>query len=85
MSQSDNHYYRLLGARDGLGHALISAKNIRGAITGPGNAYLPPKHHTQKRQRAMEKIAEHDKTIAAIQRQFDEVKEALSSLPQPTT
>ena len=85
MIQSDIHFYRLLGARDGLGHALISAHSIRKGITGPANAYLPPKRHARKRQRVMEKIAEHDKTIAAIQRQFDEVKEALAKLPQPTS
>lgn len=70
---------RMLGCRDGLSHALIAVGNLRGSITGPAGAYLPPRHHTRKRAAAEARIAELDKASDAIKRQLDAVRAALAT------
>ena len=70
---------RLIGCRDGLVHALVAIGNLRRGITGPGDAYLPPRRHTRKRAAAVARIAELDKARDAIQRQLDDVRAALSN------
>ncbi|MBR9837010.1 hypothetical protein [Salipiger thiooxidans] len=75
---TDEERTRLIGCRDGLSHALIAVGGLRGAITGPAGAYLPPRHHTRKRAAAEARIAELDKARDAIRRQLDDVRAALS-------
>lgn len=75
---TDEERNRLLGCRDGLSHALIAVGSLRSAITGPADAYLPPRHHTRKRAAAEARIAELDKARDAIKRQLDDVRAALS-------
>lgn len=70
----------MLGCRDGLSHALVTVGNLRRSITGPNGEYLPPRRHTRKRRAAEMRVAELDKAMDAIERQLDDVREALSRL-----
>jgi hypothetical protein len=74
---------RLLGCRDGLSHALNSISSLRRSITGPGGEYLPPKHHTRKREAAEARIADLDKARDAIRRQLEGVQDALATPTAP--
>lgn len=74
---------RLLGCRDGLAHALNSISSLRRSITGPGGEYLPPKHHTRKREAAEARVAELDKARDAIRRHMKGVQDALATTTAP--
>lgn len=74
-------YMRLLGARDGLSHALMYVGSVKQSLTGPANAYLPPKRHNRKRQNVENKIAVLDKVSEIIQHHLDDVKRALANIP----
>lgn len=62
-----------LGCRDGLIHALCAIGRLRGAITGPANAYFPPAHHTVKRANVEMRLAELEKAQASIQYMLDPI------------
>lgn len=79
LAVGEDHFTRLLGCRDGLAHALISVRNVRQGLTGPGNAYLPPSHHRRRRQSVLDKVAELDRVSAIIERQLDDVKRAIAA------
>ena len=81
---NQEHYFRLLGVRDGLSHARISVGNLKGRLRGPGGCYLPPARHVRKRAAVQARIDELDLADASIGRQLDEVREALSKLDQPS-
>lgn len=76
---SEEERTRMIGVRDGLVHALLSVKSIRGSITGPRDAYLPPKNHTRKLAAVEARLSEIDKIHAAIQRNLNNVNAALSA------
>lgn len=78
MVDPTEHRIRLLGARDGLIHALIAVSNVRGRIVGPGGAYLPPKHHVRRRAVIDARIAELDLAREAIKAKLDGVKAAIA-------
>lgn len=76
---TDEERIRMLGVRDGLHNAIITVGKLRGAITGPANAYLPPRHHTRKRAAVERRIAELDQVTDALQRNLEAVRTALSN------
>ncbi len=77
MKMTEEARARMLGCRDGLSYALSAIGGLRSAITGPADAYLPPRHHTKRRAAAEARIAELDSARDAIKRQLDDVKAAL--------
>ena len=69
---------RLLGARDGLIHALIAVSNARALITGPGGTYLPPSRHVRKRVAVNARLAELDNVRVALHARLDSIKAAIA-------
>ena len=76
---SEEERARMIGVRDGLAHAMLSANQIRGSITGPRDNYLPPQRHTKKRAAVEARLRDIDEIRAAIQQKLDGVNAALAA------
>lgn len=82
MTEAEKHFHRMLGVRDGLSHALISIRAVKGSLLGPGRAYLPPERHARKRERVLNKVVELERVEAIIARQLNDVCSAIRGEPK---